>query len=235
MHEAQIAGDVKAYFDARSIVEAKEREGWTDSDYSEQISSSVAKSDANAKLEKRLDNMTAWERAKAEAPTSKSAAAQNGEVLDMVRAIDPDDPDDKGILFHRRRDDVPPEYPYYIRIQANRELNDKDVEKLAGMLGYTYRSTVAGESLGWPVRDTPYSFYVHADTTKSSRDDAGMALEELEEKYPTMLHEGTPVRKRAYNGQPAGTRAIDPVDDPNLKVHFYYDSVYEEGMKYGDE
>jgi hypothetical protein len=38
-----------------------------------------------------------------------------------------------------------------------------------------HRSTIAGESLSEPYADSPYSFVVSADMTKSRRDDVGIA------------------------------------------------------------
>jgi len=99
---------------------------------------------------------------------------------------------------------------------------------MASLLGYNYRTTVSGEPLGWPERDTPYSFVVEADMTKSSRDDLGMAVEELENNLPTFLNDGSPILKRGSRGKVAGERAIDGFQEKDLKVEIYYDSVYKD-------
>lgn len=154
-------------------------------------------------------------------PGNASEEIQRGDVVDTMIVVDPDYPEDDGTTFYRSTNEVIPNEPYQIRIQANRRLNNDDVVKMASILGYSYRSTVAGENLGMPYQDSPYSFVVPADTTKSRRDDVGMALEDLEKRYPTMLIEGTPQRKTQNN-----TRAIDGFEDDSLKVDFYYDSAY---------
>ncbi len=157
-----------------------------------------------------------------------SAEVQRGEVVDAVRVVDEngyaqnyyryyDNPADPKNSFF-------PAEPYEIRIQANRKLSDDDVEKMASQLGYAYRVSIVGESLGTPWRDSPYSFIVSADTTKSRRDDLGMALEDLHTKFPLFVKEGTPQRKTQDM-----TRAIDGFNEDNLKVQFYYDSVYDGG------
>lgn len=131
-----------------------------------------------------------------------------------------------GIIFYRRRPGVFPNWPYAMRFQANRKLSDDDVKRMAGLVGYSYRRTVAGEPLSDPVRDSDYSFYVFADTTKTASDDLGMALERFEGELPGMFLEGSDVRKTDRAGAGTkGTRLIDGFNDPGLKVELYYDDV----------
>lgn len=147
-------------------------------------------------------------------------AVQGGAVFDSVSVDDQ--------VFHRRRDKVYPGEPYAIRLQANRPLTDDEADHVAGAMGYAYRSTIAGESLGVPERDTPYSFVVSADTTKSARDDLGMALEEFEDTLPTMIDEGSPVRKTDRAGAGTkGTRLVEGMHEPDLTFEVYYDDVYD--------
>jgi hypothetical protein len=143
---------------------------------------------------------------------------QAGEVFDKVES-------DWG-TFHRRREGVFPNTPYAMRLQANRPLSENEKKQMAGLVGYAYRTTVAGESLGDPDSDSPYSFMVSADMTKSRRDDLGIALEEFEEKLPEMIQEGSPVRKTNQAGPgTAGTRLVEGFNDPGLKFEVYYDEV----------
>lgn len=150
----------------------------------------------------------------------KHPAVQGGAVFDTVSV------DDR--VFHRRRDKVYPGEPYAIRLQANRPLTDDEAGHVAGAMGYAYRATVAGESPGVPERDTPYSFVVSADTTKSARDDLGMALEEFEDTLPTMIDEGSPVRKTDRAGAGTkGTRLVEGMHEPDLTFEVYYDDAYD--------
>ena len=121
---------------------------------------------------------------------------------------------------------VGPGTPYAIRLEANRPLSDSEMQRAAQLLGYNYRATVAGESLGDPHRDSDRSFIVSADTTKSRRDDLGIALEEFEDNLATTLHEGSPVRTTDRKGPGTkGTRLVDGLHDSSLSFTAYYDDV----------
>ena len=147
-------------------------------------------------------------------------AVQGGAVFDSVSVDDQ--------VFHRRQDKVYPGEPYAIRLQANRPLTDDEARHVAGAMGYAYRATVAGEPLGMPHRDTPYSFVVSADTTKSARDDLGVALEAFEDMLPTMIDEGSSVRKTDRAGAGTkGTRLVEGMHEPDLAFEVYYDDVYD--------
>jgi len=154
------------------------------------------------------------------APTvlSDDARVQNGEVLNEV-TVD-------GTVYHRRRDGVYADWPYSMRFQANRPISESEARKMAQIIGYNYRATVAGESLGDPEMDSPYSFTVYSDTTKTRRDDLGIAMEEFEDNFDNMIQEGSPVRKTDRAGQGTkNTRLVDGFNDPSLKVEIYYDSI----------
>lgn len=113
--------------------------------------------------------------------------------------------------------------PYYIRVQFDREMTDEQMNHAAQLMGYAYRETVAGESLGWPVADGTNSFYLHADTTKSRRDDLGVALAEFEEKFPERMAEGSPVRKSDRLGPGTkGTRLVEPLGPEYGNFTLYY-------------
>ena len=227
MNEAAVSGDVHEYFEARKLVEEAEKNDWNEDNLNEALTVVLHGTPATGAVTfgdygEPLISASEVDRV---IPRTDGPRAQAGELFDSVTYVDPQYPDNP-TTYHRRRDGVYAGTPYSIRIQTNRKLDDQDVEKLASLLGYSYRTSVAGERLGWPVRDTPYSFIVDADTTKSSRDDLGMALEQLEEEYPQMVQEGSPMRKR---GDVANTRAIEGFNDDNLQVHFYYDDVFESG------
>ncbi len=145
-----------------------------------------------------------------------------GVVVDSVSVDDQ--------VFHRRRDTVFPGEPYAIRLQANRPLTDDETRHVAGLMGYAYRATVASEPLGVPERDTPYSFVVSADTTKSARDDLGVALQAFEDMLPTMIDEGSSVRKTDRAGAGTkGTRLVEGMREPDLEFEVYYDDVLDLG------
>ena len=129
--------------------------------------------------------------------------------------------------FQRRREGVYPSEPYQMRFQASRPIDDAEMQQMASAIGYAYASKVRGEGLGEPVRDSPYSFVVHADTTKSRRDDLGQAMEQFEAELPTMVREGSPIRTTNRTGS-AGTRAVLGLGDPDLTFETYYDSVTNE-------
>lgn len=162
----------------------------------------------------------------------RGAAPKNEpKPVEEAAAFDPKRVDNEvtveGQKFYRRRDGVYPDTPYAIRIQANRELSPDEVKRLAGLTGYAYRSTVAGERLGDPVQDQPNSFVVYADITKSARDDLGLALSDFEDQLPDITREGTPVRTTDRKGPGTkGTRLVDGLGD-DLDVEIYYDSVYQ--------
>jgi hypothetical protein len=109
------------------------------------------------------------------------------------------------VLYSRRRPGVFPSSPYSMRIQANRELQEGEARKLAGLVGYVYRTTIAGERLSEPGIDSPFSFTVGADTTKSARDDLGEGFLQFEESLRDTIQDGSPLRKTDKAG--VGTKA----------------------------
>lgn len=146
---------------------------------------------------------------------------QAGEIFDKV--IDAD-----GTVFHRRRPGVFAGTPYAMRIQANRPLTEDERHQFASLVGYTYASTIRGESLGDAHPDTPYSFIVAADMTKTRRDDLGLGLHEFETSLPENLQEGTRVRTTNRTG-PIGTQAVEGFHDPDLAFEIYYDDILDPG------
>lgn len=141
---------------------------------------------------------------------------QAGEVFDTV--------DFGGTSFHRRREGVHPSGPYALRIQANRPLGDTDMQNLAGMAGYAMMTAGRGEGMSDPLRDSPYSFVVHNDTTKGGQ---YRNLERFEENLAEYLAGGgTPARTSDRAGVGTkGTRALDSSLDPDTKIEIYYDQV----------
>lgn len=146
---------------------------------------------------------------------------QSGAVRDKVLSAD------GTTVFRRRREGVFPVEPYQMRFQTSRPIDDDEMQQMASLVGYAYASKVRGEPLDDPVRDSPYSFVVYADTTKSRRDDVGQALKEFEAELPKMVRDGSPIRTTDRTG-PAGTRAVLGLNDPVLTFETYYDSVYGE-------
>ena len=103
------------------------------------------------------------------AVSSSHPFVRQGGVADQVSA--------DGRVYYRRREGVYGGWPDSMRFQADRALTDAEMRHAAQLIGYNYRATVRGENMGDPVRDTPYSFIMYADTTKTRSDDIGMALE----------------------------------------------------------
>lgn len=143
-----------------------------------------------------------------------------GQVFDKVTCPD-------GRVFHRRREGVYPNEPYAMRIQANRPLREEEKLQMAGLLGYAYAAQVRGEGFSMPASDSPYSFIVDVDTTKSRSDDLGAAMGRFEKDIPRMLLEGSPARKTPLKG-PIGSRAVEGFNEPDLSIEVYYDSVNED-------
>jgi hypothetical protein len=153
--------------------------------------------------------------------SSNSPEVQAGKVYDRVVV----ESDGYSTTFHRRREDVFAEWPYAMRFQANRPLTDDEAVHFAGLVGYAYRSTIAGEPIGMGERDTPYSLVVSSDMTKTRRDDLGMALEEFEDTLPVVVRDGSPVRKTDRAGAGTkGTRLIEGMGK-DLRFEIYYDQA----------
>jgi len=69
---------------------------------------------------------------------------------------------------------------------------------------------------------------VSADTTKSARDDLGVALQAFEDMLPTMIDEGSSVRKTDRAGAGTkGTRLVEGMREPDLEFEVYYDDVLD--------
>lgn len=99
---------------------------------------------------------------------------------------------------------------YFLRIEVNRSLTDAEAQRLAGLTGYAYRMTIAGESLGMYERDSNNAIYLAADFTKSQRDDVGQASSEFVELLEGLIQDGSPVRKTNRAGaNTKGTRLIE--------------------------
>jgi hypothetical protein len=147
---------------------------------------------------------------------------QSGQLRDTVITED-------GTVYHRSRPGVHANEPSAMRFQASRPLSNTDMDRAAQIVGYIYPATVAGERLGNPVRDTPNSFTLSADITKSRRDDVDQALSEFEQHLPEMFKDGSPVRTIDHTGAGTrGTRLIPGFNEEHLTFHLFYDSVTED-------
>jgi hypothetical protein len=142
-----------------------------------------------------------------------------GQVFDKV--LSPD-----GTVFHRLRPGVFANEPYAFRVQASRPMREDEKLQLAGLMGYAYATEVRGEGLGMPESDSPYSFVVSVDTTKSRSDDLGHAMQRFEESLPGIILEGSAPRKTDRKG-PIGSRLVEGFNEPDLAIELYYDDVYE--------
>lgn len=131
-----------------------------------------------------------------------------------------------GVTFTRADHETRPYFPQAMRLEANRALSDDDQVTLHHLVAYTYAATLRSTGIGRPERDSTHSFVVTAETVYSHRTDPMGALAQFEVDLDTYLLGGTPVRKTDRAGaKTAGTRAVDGLNDPSLRVAVYYDSV----------
>jgi hypothetical protein len=143
-------------------------------------------------------------------------AVQRGVVFDNVVTED-------GTVFSRSRDGVYPDWPYAVRIQANRPLTDEEVEHLGSSTAYALGATVRGETLSGGERDSPYSFILSHDSTKGN----GEGFDKFESQLPEIVADGSLLRTTDRSGAgTAGTRAVQALPDAEgLVFEIYYDSV----------
>ena len=144
--------------------------------------------------------------------TLTSPAAATGEDDNQAEPMPSDHPDVQagairdavdvdGTVFHRRREGTYPDAPYAVRIQASRPLTDQEMQRMAQLVGYQYAAEVRGEPFSDPLRDSPFSFVIAADTTKARSDDLGAALERFEAGLDHIVQAGSPVRTTNRAGE----------------------------------
>ena len=128
-------------------------------------------------------------------------------------------------VFHRRTDDVYPDQPYAMRVQFSRPVSDDEMQRAAGLVGYSLRTAGQGEPAGDPDRDSPYSFVISADTTKGR---AYRHLDRFEENLGNYIAGGgTPQRKTDQAGPGTkGTRLVEGFQQDVPDFELYYDNVY---------
>mgnify|MGYP003631087714 CR=1 FL=1 len=144
---------------------------------------------------------------------SSDFRVQAGEVFDSVRTAD-------GTVFHRATGINWADEPQAVRLQANRPLSDEELGQISDLTKYALASSVHGEALGEPERDTPYSFVLGHDFTKGSPDRAGV----FEAGLARIVTEGSPPLKTNRKG-PIGSQTVPGTGDQSLKFEIYYDSV----------
>jgi hypothetical protein len=147
--------------------------------------------------------------------SATSDAVQAGEVFDTVVS--------KGRTYHRSRENMSPIEPQAIRLQADRELTDDEVMKVAQITGYSLRSVGHGEGASDPVRDSPHSFILYNDTTKGGQ---YKRLDRFQSLLHTYVHQGTPIRSSNKKGPGTeGTRKIEGFGRQAPKLEIYYDDA----------
>ncbi|OAV62799.1 hypothetical protein A6F49_04645 [Enteractinococcus helveticum] len=147
--------------------------------------------------------------------SATSDAVQTGEVFDTVVS--------KGRTYHRAREGMAPMEPQAVRLQADQELTDDDVMKVAQITGYSLRSVGHGEGASDPVRDSPYSFILYNDTTKG---DQYKRLDRFQSLLHTYVHQGTPIRSSNKKGPGTeGTRKIEGFGRQAPQLEIYYDDA----------
>ena len=169
--------------------------------------------------------------------TLTSPAAATGEYDDQAVPMPSDHPDVQagvirdavdvvGTVFHRRREGTYPDAPNAVRIQASRPLTDQEMQRMAQLVGYQYAAEVRGDPFSDPLRDSPFSFIIAADTTKTRSDDLGAALERFEAGLDHIVQAGSPVRTTNRAGEGTkGTRLVEGFNEAGLTFELFYDDV----------
>jgi len=215
MEQAEKRQDFEAYATARAELDEVEKTAWFE-DTMPPILATI----------EDIEEHGVYER-DAQAVSSDDPRVQAGQVFDEIDVYNGYEIPTR---FSRIREGVGADWPYNMRFQANRPLTPEEARQAAGAIGYQYRRTIAGEPLGDPHIDSPYSFVLGADMTKTARDDLGIALEEFEQDLDHAVINGSPVRKTDRAGAGTkGTKLIEGLNDPTLKFEIYYDSVYRTG------
>ena len=143
---------------------------------------------------------------------------QAGAIHDVV--------DVDGTVFYRRNDGTFPDAPNAIRVQASRPLTDQEIQKMAQLVGYQYAAQVRGERFSDPLRDSPFSFVIAADTTTTRSGDLSAALARFEAGLDDIVQAGSPVRTTNRSGAGTkGTRLVDGFDEAGLSFALFYADV----------
>lgn len=146
---------------------------------------------------------------------------QSGNVVDVLKV-------DK-TLFFRRTENVEPRFPTKIRVQFNRKITEKDVEKLTRIIGYASNVHTGKKNVFSPVRDSEFSFVLDFDIWKNTKMKRSSIehIEGFEEDFKKFVTEGTPVRKTNRSGPATkNTRLIEGFQEPKLALEIFYDGVY---------
>lgn len=99
-----------------------------------------------------------------------------------------------------------------VRVEVNRILDDEDLQRAAGCVGYAFAKNLRGESLGEPENITRQhgvtAFECYYDSTKSRVWNVEDALDEAVQ----FILEGTPIRTTNRSGPGTkGTRLVEGV------------------------
>jgi len=142
-------------------------------------------------------------------PSSSDSRVQSGEVFDKV--------EHDGVVYTRLTDNNYPSEPYQFRLQFSRELSDEEMTHARDLAAYAWAVDVRGETLELePEKDTPFSFVIFGDTTKSRRSDSDSAVQDWKDTMSSFFTEGTKQKDES--------KRIPPVDK-ELTFELYADSV----------
>jgi hypothetical protein len=137
----------------------------------------------------------------------------------------PDQVEIDGTVFYQAKPGRTFREPYSMVLVADRPISDDEMQHLAQLAGYAYSSTVHGEPLGEPNRLSDYAFMLEADTTKGSPGGVGDFIEQ----YPTMVGDGSPVRKTDRAGAGTqGTRLVEGMGPDAPQIVMYFDDAQED-------
>jgi hypothetical protein len=145
-------------------------------------------------------------------PNSSDSRVQNGEILDRV--------EHDGIVYTRLKDGNYPSDASHFRLQFSRELSDEEMTHARDLAAYAWAVDVRGETLELhPEKDSPFSFIIFGDTTKSRRNDPDSAIMDWKDTMLTYFRSGTQQKDESKRL---------PFIDEDLDLYLYADSVVSE-------
>lgn len=221
MHQAAVTGDVQAYFDARTEVQNLENSNLSEDELVSAINEDSLPAGSAFVAPTPEEPLTPYQKMVKDGkfPTAPFVSDMVGKTPPYLRS------DDGDILYARADMDQPFHGEFdYIRVVLDRPLEHAggglpaEHEHLAQLIGYKYRSTIVGESLANPERDTDQSMVIFADVTKSQSSNMFRAIGKFEDEFGDFLNDGSPVRQRGEN---AGTRLVTGLRRPARAALYY--------------
>ena len=108
---------------------------------------------------------------------------------------------------------------YEILVRVDRNLDDEEISRLSGCLGYALRAEMRGERLSDPEVVDWGTLHYWYDSTKSRSDDTWQAADRALTVAPDYIQNGTPVRKTNRGGvNTAGTRLVEGIGPAEISI-----------------